>query len=247
MAKTDNKGAFWPSYVDIMTTLFAITLVLFAVSFVRFRVKEAELRVLADKYKEIVSIYSAVENIDPNYFAYDSIYSKFIFKIDVQFQDRGYDLNTELMFDQIGNHQAADTIRKKVIKAGEIIKNTIVKLQQNDSIKQDIKYLVVIEGQASKDNYPDNYGLSYRRALGLHNFWKNSPEAIDFTSMNKCELVICGSGTGGVPRVQVDPNAPWPERERQEKLNQRFLIHIVPVIGKISIEDRELLKEVTSN
>lgn len=35
----NNNGSFWPSYVDIMTTLFAIMLVLFAVSFSRFKIK----------------------------------------------------------------------------------------------------------------------------------------------------------------------------------------------------------------
>jgi hypothetical protein len=43
--------------------------------------------------------------------------------------------------------------------------------------------------------------------------------------MDKCELVIAGSGEKGVPRSQV-----------QESYNQRFLIHIVPVIGDIHLD-----------
>ena len=238
MARTDNKGAFWPSYVDIMTTLFAITLVLFAVSFVRFKIKEDQLRVLAEKYKEIVSIYSAVENIDPNYFKYDEEYSKFIFNIDVQFRTGCHDLETGLEFDE----QVAKNIRTEVLNAGKEIKKTIKFLQDNDTIKQDIKYLVVIEGQASDDGYPDNDVLSYRRALGLHKYWKS--HGIDFTKMKKNELVICGSGIGGVPRVKPRTNMSYQQRIEIERKNQRFLIHIVPVIGKISTENKLLLENI---
>jgi hypothetical protein len=49
---------------------------------------------------------------------------------------------------------------------------------------------------------------------------------IDFSNMEKCELVISGSGEGGVPR-----------NCENEKFNQRFLIHIVPVIGNIRMND----------
>ena len=66
--------------------------------------------------------------------------------------------------------------------------------------------------------------LSYQRALGLHNFWKKN--GIDFSNMNKCELVISGSGEKGVPRD-----------DSNEKNNQRFLIHIVPVIGNIKLDN----------
>ena len=57
MRKKGDKESFWPSYVDIVTTLFAIMVVLFAMSYSRFRVKEAELRKIADKYEEINKIY----------------------------------------------------------------------------------------------------------------------------------------------------------------------------------------------
>lgn len=46
MDSRNNKSAFWPSYVDIMTTLFAIMLVLFAVSYSRFKIKQRELEEL---------------------------------------------------------------------------------------------------------------------------------------------------------------------------------------------------------
>lgn len=224
MKENKSNQSFWPSYVDIMTTLFAIMLVLFAVSYNRFRVKEAELRKLADNYQEIRSIYQAVENIDSTYFKFDSTYVKHIFNIQVTFQTAEFSLY-KLAGDTVnGNKTEADSLRMRIINAGEEIKRTILQLQNNDSIKGDIKYLVVIEGQASADGYntdfyKNNDVLSYQRALELNKFWKSA--GIDFSEMKRCELVVSGSGEKGVPRDSVEIN------------NQRFLIHIVPVIGNI--------------
>ena len=73
MKENRYNQSFWPSYVDIMTTLFAIMLVLFAVSYNRFKVKEAELRKLANKYEKqierdvINGNYSSKVHINENY------------------------------------------------------------------------------------------------------------------------------------------------------------------------------------
>lgn len=231
---TGKNGAFWPSYVDIMTTLFAIMLVLFTISYGRFKGRERSLveindslQVFKDKYNEIRSIYTAVENINPQYFEFNPTFVKHIFKIQVTYQRGQFDLN-RLEDDANGNEARADSLRRQIVKAGEEIRSTIVKLQDNDSIKQDIKYLVVIEGQASKDGFNtddwhNNNVLSYQRALALHHFWRDKAN-IDFSNMEKCELVICGSGEGGMPRDSL-----------RETNNQRFLIHIVPVIGNIRL------------
>lgn len=223
MEELRRKGSFWPSYVDIMTTLFAIVLVLFVVSYSRFKTKENELRVIADKYEEIKSIYQTVENIDSTYFEYNQQYSKFIFKIRVQYQT-GESSLFKLSEDRTNKVQA-DSLRNQIMNAGREIRNTILNLQNKEITNQDFKYLVVIEGQASDDNYAYNDVLSYQRALELHRFWVNEAQ-IDFTKMDHCELVISGSGTKGVPRDTTN-----------EKNNQRFLIHIVPVIGNIKMDD----------
>lgn len=225
---SNNKPSFWPSYVDIMTTLFAIMLVLFVVSYSRFKIKEKELLKLANKYEEIKSIYRAVENIDSTYFEFNSKYVKHIFRLQVTYQKGKFKLS-ELQ-DDINNPVAANAMRQQIVKAGKVIKSTIRDLQENDSIRQDIKYLVVIEGQASADGYNaddwhNNDVLSYQRALELHKFWKESSERIDFSNMDRCELVISGSGIKGIPRDTAN-----------EERNQRFLIHIVPVIGNIRLD-----------
>ena len=226
--KTKKRDSFWPSYVDVLTTLFAIMVVLFAVSYSRFRVKEDELRKLADKYEEIKSIYEMVEKIDSSYFEFNKEYVKHIFKIQVTYQVKEFSLN-KLEADKYNKYEA-DSLRQRIIDAGEVIKATIDSLRESETVKQDIKYLVVIEGQASKipfDEGPwkNNNTLSYLRALNLHQFWKEEA-GIDFSNMEKCELVISGSGEEGVPRDSVN-----------EANNQRFLIHIVPVIGNIRLDE----------
>jgi hypothetical protein len=128
------------------------------------------------------------------------------------------------------NKAEADSLRRRIISAGKEIKRTVQNLQNMHDKKQDIKYLVVIEGQASADGYYvnpyfNNDVLSYQRALALHRFWQKSN--IDFSAMPKCELVISGSGEGGVPR------------DTREEFNQRFLIHIVPVIGNIRLNNSQ--------
>ena len=82
--------------------------------------------------------------------------------------------------------------------------------------------------------------LSYQRALALHRFLKEEA-SIDFSKMDKCELVISGSGEGGVPRFTEKDYKSCSEyvdgaivkKSDYEKFNQRFLIHILPKPGKI--------------
>lgn len=243
----NNNGSFWPSYVDIMTTLFAITLVLFAVSFSRFKVKEKQLQSLVDEYENIITVYSTVGSIDSTkYFGYNEQYLKHLFTVEVEYQEKEFHIN-KLKLD-LTNPEAANQKRKDIITAGNIIKKTIQKLETSDTIKNNIKFLVVIEGQASKvgfneNAWANNYTLSYLRAQYLNEFWEAN--GIDLSAIPKCELIISGSGEGGVPRVVPDEKALrkaypnnkeyWEHWREEEGKNQRFLIHIVPVIGNIDV------------
>ena len=63
MKKHNSNDFFWPSYVDVMTNLFAITLVLFVVSFFLFKGKNqeleqanADLRVMKEEYQRVKDI-----------------------------------------------------------------------------------------------------------------------------------------------------------------------------------------------
>lgn len=252
-----KNGSFWPSYVDIMTTLFAITLVLFAVSFSRFKIKEKQLQKLVDEYENIITVYSTVGSIDSTcYFGYNEQYLKHLFTVDVEYQRKEYRID-KLELDKVDSIKANNK-RDSIVAAGEIIKNTILQLDQlenSDSIRNNIKFLVVIEGQSSKipffeNDWKNNYTLSYLRAQFLNNFWKE--HGIDLSAIPKCELIISGSGEGGVPRIE--PNEEELHKltsddkeykklwEDEEGKNQRFLIHIVPVIGNIDVTKEKINK-----
>lgn len=244
-----KNGSFWPSYVDIMTTLFAITLILFAVSFSRFKIKEKQLQSLVDEYDNIITVYSTVSSIDSTtYFGYNEQYLKHLFTVDVEYQQKEYRID-KLKLDQT-NTEAANLKRDSIIEAGRIIKNTIMKLENSNSIRNNIKFLVVIEGQASKvafnmNDWQNNYTLSYLRAQFLNEFWKKN--GIDLSSIPKCELIISGSGEGGVPRIIPNITTPKTPEEmsiwtEEEGKNQRFLIHIVPVIGNIDVTKEKIEK-----
>ncbi len=261
MKKNKNSGSFWPSYVDIMTTLFAIMLVLFVVSYSRFKNKEKQLKSLVDEYENIITVYSTVGSIDSTaYFGYNEEFLKHLFTVDVEYQQKEYRID-KLKLDEI-DKGAADNKRDSIIQAGKLIEETILRLENNKEIKEalisdssrnNIKFLVVIEGQASKigfnvDDWHNNYTLSYLRASFLNEFWKQNN--IDLASIPRCELIISGSGEGGVPRVIPDVAALkdkatdtkafsrlWSEEEGK---NQRFLIHIVPVIGNIDVTKEKI-------
>jgi hypothetical protein len=251
---SNKHGSFWPSYVDVMTTLFAITLVLFAVSYSRFKVKEKQLQLLVDEYENIVNVYSTVNEIDESrLFGYDSVYVKHLMTIDIQYQPKEYQMD-KLSQDDTLSHSyrpgAAEQIRSDIKTAGEIILSKITKLEMSipERLKKNIKFLVVIEGQSSKvpfneSVWKNNYTLSYLRAQYLNEFWKAN--GIDLGSLPRCELIVSGSGEGGKPRVEVDTellHSLYPNQEEYQKhwveeevKNQRFLVHIVPVIGNIDV------------
>lgn len=249
-----NNGSFWPSYVDVMTTLFAITLVLFAVSFSRFKIKEKQLQVLVDEYENIVNVYSTVNEIDnSDFFGYDSTYLKHLMSIDIQYQQQQYRM--DMLEQDVKNPKLADKIRDNIKSAGDTIQAKISKLEHSipDSLKKNIKFLIVIEGQSSRIPFNDsqwknNFTLSYLRAQYLNEFWKS--RGINFEAMPRCELLISGSGEGGKPRYEVNSDSLrkkypdqmeyWQHWVEEERKNQRFLVHIVPVIGNIDVTKEKM-------
>ncbi len=249
-----NNSTFWPSYVDIMTTLFAIMLILFAVTFARFKVKEgqleekkAQLQEIVNEYDNILQLYSTVGKIDnTKYFGYNPKYLKHLFQINVEYQAREYAID-KLKLDKI-DIAAAESKRDSIVDAGKLIQQTINELNWRMPQTKDnnIKFLIIIEGQSSKipfdeSAWKNNYTLSYLRAKYLNEFWKS--KGIDFEKLSRCELLISGSGEGGVPRVNpdeiVDKSSYESDGEYRKQLmaeevkNQRFLINIVPVLGNI--------------
>ena len=70
--------------------------------------------------------------------------------IDIQYQQKEYRMDK--LAQDISEPQIAEKIRSDVKAAGDTIMSKITKLETSipDSLKKNIKYLVVIEGQSSK-------------------------------------------------------------------------------------------------
>lgn len=188
-----------------MTSLFFIMLVLFVITigYLQF-----QLATTKSELKKIKEIQTATQNLPKKYFTYQEKYKRF-------------KLNKEIHFAKGKSYPNSEEDKKYLLKVGKSIKNLVDSLNSSDNTKGlDIKYQIVIEGMASKDNYPDNFGLSYDRSLFLYKYWKSKGIIFD---PKECEIQIAGSGTDGVREFSG----------KEEKRNQQILIHIVPKIGKI--------------
>jgi hypothetical protein len=213
MAKANKESFFWTSYSDLMTGLFFVMLVLFVLTVALLHKKINEQAVDLAKYRKIEEIEKSVNNINKDYFEYRKEYKKHILKLSVQYPRGDYNIT----------HITDISLLPEIERAGMEIENTIKKF----TTEENIKYLVVIEGQASLDDYhvddyKNNNVLSYLRALKLKEFWESSGIYLD--KLPNCELVLAGSGQKGIPREQPDWGNPK---------NQRFLIHIIPKTGEI--------------
>lgn len=205
MAKKESY--FWTSYSDLMTSMFFIMLVLFvlAVALLHRHMDEIdkERRATQEQLRIIEEIEEATKTIDTRYFEYSSEHKKHVLTTKVHFPAKKHEL-----------HYIDKFTQRELINAGKAIANSISNITQK---YPEVQYILVIEGQASKDNYAQNYDLSYNRALTLKILWEKNN--INFG--NKCEVVIGGNGDGklygtGFMRDPIESN------------NQRFLIHILP-------------------
>lgn len=200
MAKKQTNF-FWASYADLMTSLFFIMLVLFVlvIAMMKRQQKATELQL-----KQIKEIQSAVKELPEDYFAYDNKYKRFSLKQNIEFE-----INT----DRFKN--AED--EKYLLEVGRSIKDLTDILKKKYS-GQDIRYVVLIEGMSSADNYKNNYLLSYARAWAVKKIWDKNNIILD---PSVCEIQISGSGTGGIGRLKKDIT------------NQRILIQVIPKIGTL--------------
>jgi hypothetical protein len=203
--KAKDSSFFWPSFTDLMTSLFFIMLVLYVLTYLKLTNQQKATQIQLDKIQEI---QAAVKELPKEYFVYDSVYKRFSLVRNIEFEPRK-DIIT-------ANDESY------LVDVGISIKVLIDRLKRKYA-KQDIKYVVLIEGMASRDNYTDNFPLSYLRAWAVHKLWERNLIVLD---PGVCEVQISGSGTGGIGRYQYT----------EERKNQRILIQIVPKIGEIKTE-----------
>ncbi len=212
MATRNKKDSFWLSYSDLMTSLFFIMLVLFIVSIVKMKGINAELNKTANATKKqlekIEELNNSIKEIDNKYFKYDEQFKRHSLR-DIVVSFNTYSSNIhDIEIEQLN----------KLLKAGE----AILHFMQNAKKKiPEAQYILIIEGQSSKDNYERNFELSYERALSLIKYW--NANSIEFDSLGNCEVLISGSGQSSKFRIQPDI--------RGNKDNQRFVMHIIPKPG----------------
>lgn len=219
MAEKKSKSFFWASYADLMTSLFFVMLMLFVVVVVKLNQKKANIETEKENLEAQLAKAQEIENatlgLESEYFEYKSEYKKHKLTIDVSFPTGESDIEKFIP------KQTQEKLLAAGRKAKAFVDSTTVK-------HPGIQYLLIIEGQASKDSYKRNYELSYERAYALKKFWEKGDEKdgpITFSQEN-CEVLICGSGDGRQSGTGL-------MRESNEKLNQRFLIHILPKPGVI--------------
>ena len=213
MAKKKKESYFWTSYSDLMTNIFFVMLMLFILAIALLHREMVQIGKERDATKEelekINEIRTAIQNIDTTYFQYDEDYKKHILKTKVKFQTGSSNIN-----------DLDDATKEELLAVRDTIKSFLDKLLQKDG---SASYLLVIEGQASKDKYALNNQLSYDRALSLFKFWFPDQKNTTLRFFNlPCEVVIAGAGfMEGKPR------------DAENAANQRFLIQIMPQSGII--------------
>ncbi|WP_211240589.1 hypothetical protein [Adhaeribacter aquaticus] len=194
-----------------MTTLFVVMLVLFVLSYKMFQDNEDKLKVQLEQLRKIQEIEAALKGLEGRYFKFDPVNKRHELKVQTRF-----DPNSAIIKegDKVGLYNAGLTLKRII-----------------DDIKEDqgVKYLVIIEGMAARDPYDPNfhivrrdygYQLSYNRALALFNLWQTRNIKFD---EKRFEIIIAGSGFYGTGRY----------RGANEYENKRFLIQVIPKIGKI--------------
>lgn len=165
-----------------------------------------------EQIDKVNEINGATENLDPVFFVYDRLHKKHKLNFDVKFK---------IEDDAIANISRIE--REKLLAVGKTLESFVDSAHVNNP---DVQYLLIIEGQASRDGLEQmdyNYDLSYRRAKNLKKYWDSNGILFD---EGNCEVLISGSGDGRLSGTGL-------MRENEETANQRFLIHILPKPGQI--------------
>lgn len=211
--KARDNSFFWPSYADLMTSLFFVMLVLYVLTVAVLRAKQEGDKVDAEKFRKIQTIEQALRGLSGQYFAYDAGSKRFRLKVDANFPPNSADIS-----------QLSPTALDSLLDAGRRLRDKAV-----DVIRQnpDVNYMIVIEGNTQRNQnnfrqYPDvGYKLSYERALALYNFWQRM--GVRFDKIPNCEVLLAGSGYFGKSRDT-----------RNEVVNRRFTIQITTKVGKFN-------------
>lgn len=226
--KGKKNDFFWPSYTDLMTSMFFIMLVLYILSYSRLKIK-------VDDLDKKLKVYTMVEeNLKPlkkdtSLFRYEEKYKRFTLAFDVKFDIGKYRFNPK---DLINYNESINKIDNVGRKLKAVIDSLNYKRKTNPELRN-VSYLLIISGYSSHLLYGGmfaDYLLSYRRALTLWDRWRF--KGIDFEVPKYAGLIdlqIAGNGWGGVGRFRRDQDNDFVN----EKKNQRFIIQVIPKLSSI--------------
>ncbi|QKG53887.1 hypothetical protein [Hymenobacter sp. BRD67] len=231
-------------------------LVLFVLSYKLFqdeseRLKEAnkQLNARLEQLDVIQRIENSLRTMmsDKTLFQYEPKFRRYTLARDVAFVGGKWDLSSPekaLQHPEDAKYLAATGEKLRIIVDSLLI------LKKSTPKLRDVSYVLAIVGSASnlyKDPYHPkydtyaytsyenwNYILSYQRAKSLYDFWKNN-NIVDFDSKkyhDVVELILAGNGFGGVGRY----NENGAEYNTEEWKNQRFLIQIIPKVGRVVLK-----------
>lgn len=217
MAKNRKESFFWTSYSDLMTSLFFVMLLLFILTIILLhkRMVQAQRGEAATKaqLEKITELENSIKNIDTVYFGYNNEYKTHVLRTKVKFE------KGSASFGDI-----SEETKQELYAVRDLLRDS---LQSFVKSTPDASYLLIIEGQASADNYVWNNELSYKRALSLFKFWFPDQRETNLRFYDlPCEVVIAGAGCmEGKPREAINED------------NQRFLIRILPKPGIIKSDN----------
>ena len=217
MAKNKKESFFWTSYSDLMTSLFFVMLLLFILTIILLhkRMVQAQRGEAATKaqLEKITELENSIKNIDTVYFGYNNEYKTHVLRTKVKFE------KGSASFGDI-----SEETKQELYAVRDLLRDS---LQSFVKSTPDASYLLIIEGQASADNYVWNNELSYKRALSLFKFWFPDQRETNLRFYDlPCEVVIAGAGCmEGKPREAINED------------NQRFLIRILPKPGIIKSDN----------
>ena len=214
---------FWTSYSDLMTNLFFVMLMLFVLTIAILRRQmvriEEERRATQAQLDKIKELEESIKNIDTTYFVYNAEYKTHILRTWVNFETGEPRPGKEPVMPELSEEKKAELMHVR-----DILRDSLESFCHK---APNANYLLIIEGQASSDDYRFNNQLSYNRALALFKFWfadQVNPNLRFFDL--PCEVIIAGAGCmEGKPRAS------------QNEDNQRFLIRILPKPGMIGKSD----------
>src|ERR1700749_3417210 len=92
--KKNNSDFFWPSFTDLMTSLFFIMLVLYVLTYVQLKLRN---RVLENQLKIIKTVEANLAPLkkDKQLFTYEESYNRYKLAFDVKFNTDRYNISSD--------------------------------------------------------------------------------------------------------------------------------------------------------